>query len=71
MQVIERESAARPGDSVSVRLEGLSGLNAENPLTSTTGAFVAVLVAIAVVSGGSLLLVRTRSNDDNALGDSA
>lgn len=71
VQVIERESAARPGDSVSVRLEGLSGLNAKNPLTSTTGAFVAVLVAIAVVSGGSLLLVRTRSNDDNALGDSA
>jgi hypothetical protein len=71
VEVIEREGTARPGDSVSVRLEGLSGLNAENPLTSTAGAFVAVLVAIAVVSSGALLLVRTRSKDDSTLGDSA
>ena len=37
VEVIMRE-AARPGESVSVRLEGLSGRNASNPLAGKGGA---------------------------------
>ena len=63
VEVFARDAgAAGPGESVSVRLEGLSGRNATNPLTGTTGAFVAVLVALFVVSGGTLLLVRARAD---------
>lgn len=69
--VIARDGAAGPGVSVSVRLEGLSGLNVENPLTGTAGAVLAVLVALAVVSGGALLLVRARGDGAGEAGEGA
>ena len=47
---------ARPGESVSVRLEGLAGRNAANPLTGKGGALIGVLLALAVTGGGALLL---------------
>ena len=55
VEVIARP-AARPGESVSVRLEGLAGRNAANPLTGRGGALAGVLLALAVTGGGALLL---------------
>ncbi len=51
---------ARPGESLSVRIEGLSGRNASNPLTDRGGALAGVLLALAVSGGGALLLLRAR-----------
>ena len=59
VEVIAR-AAARPGESVSVRLEGLSGRNASNPLAAKGGALAGVLLALAVTGGGALLLLRAR-----------
>ena len=59
VEVITREGA-RPGESVSVRLEGLSGRNASNPLAGQGGALAGVLLALAVTGGGALLLLRAR-----------
>ena len=59
VEVIAREGA-RPGESVSVRLEGLSGRNASNPLAGKGGALAGVLLALAVTGGGALLLLRAR-----------
>ena len=59
VEVIAREGA-RPGESVSVRLEGLSGRNASNPLAGKGGALAGVLLALAVTGGGTLLLLRAR-----------
>jgi len=69
--VIEREGGAGPGGSVNVRLEALSGRNRQNPLTGSAGAVVAVLVALAVVSGGSLALLRARGGGASAPGGSS
>ncbi len=55
VEVIAR-AAARPGESVSVRLEGLAGRNAANPLTGRGGALIGVLLALVVSGGGALLL---------------
>ena len=55
VEVIARP-AARPGESVSVRLEGLAGRNAANPLTDRGGALAGVLLALLVTGGGALLL---------------
>ncbi len=55
VEVIVRP-AARPGESVSVRLEGLAGRNAANPLTDRGGALAGVLLALLVTGGGALLL---------------
>ena len=55
VEVIAR-AAARPGESVSVRLEGLAGRNAANPLTGRGGALIGMLLALAVTGGGALLL---------------
>ena len=55
VEVIARADA-RPGESVSVRLEGLAGRNAANPLTGKGGALIGVLLALAVSGGGALLL---------------
>ena len=55
VEVIAR-AAARPGESVSVRLEGLAGRNAANPLTGRGGALIGVLLALVVTGGGALLL---------------
>ena len=69
VEVIAR-AAARPGESVSVRLEGLSGRNASNPLAGKGGALAGVLLALAVTGGGALLLLRAGSRGDRA-GDGA
>ena len=61
VEVVAREGAAGPGDSVSVVLEGLAGGNAANPLTGTGGAVVAVVLALAIISGGAALLWRAGS----------
>jgi hypothetical protein len=58
VEVIAREGAAGPGDSVSVVLDGLAGGNAANPLTGTGGALVAVVIALAIIGGGAALLLR-------------
>jgi hypothetical protein len=51
--VARRGTAAREGESVVVALVGLSGQQAENALTSKTGAAAAV-VAVLLVVGGTL-----------------
>ena len=53
-------SGARPGESVSVRLEGLAGRNAANPLAGSSGALWGALLALAVTGGGALLLLVAR-----------
>ena len=58
VEVVAREGAAGPGDSASVVLEGLAGGNTANPLTGTGGAVVAVVLALAIISGGAALLLR-------------
>ena len=58
VEVVAREGAAGPGDSVSVVLAGLAGGNAPNPLTGTGGAVLAVVLALAIISGGAALLWR-------------
>ncbi len=55
VEVVARP-AAPAGGSVSVRLEGLAGRNAANPLTDRGGALAGVLLALLVTGGGALLL---------------
>lgn len=57
VEVIAR-AGARPGESVSVRLEGLAGRNRENPLAGSSAAILAALLALVVTGGGALLLLR-------------
>ena len=64
--VIAHDGPAGPGESTSVRLEGLTGRNSPNPLTGTAGAAIAVLLALAVVSGGAVLLMRARGGSGSA-----
>ena len=58
VQVVAREGAAGPGDSVSVVLAGLAGGNAPNPLAGSSGAVAGVLLALAIISSGAVLLLR-------------
>ncbi len=64
--VIAHDGPAGPGKSTSVRLEGLTGRNSPNPLTGAAGAAIAVLLALAVVSGGAVLLMRARGGSGRA-----
>ena len=66
VEVVARESAAGPGDSVSVVLAGLAGSNAPNPLTGTGAAVVAVVLALAIISGSAALLWRTGPSGEAA-----
>lgn len=57
--VVGHEGAAGPGESVTVLLDGLAGRNTPNPLTGTTGAAVAVVLALAIIAGGAVALHLT------------
>lgn len=56
--VVARDDAG-PGDSLLVDLVGLSGLaRAENPLTESPGAAIAVVIALVTLVGGAVATMR-------------
>jgi hypothetical protein len=60
-QVIRSTGAAREGGGIVVDIHGLSGLQPDNPLTSTRGAAFASALAVLTLVAGVVLLLRFRA----------
>ena len=61
LSVVALPGLAAPGDSAVASLRGLAGRTRVNPLTDRPGVVLAALLAVAIVAGGALALVRART----------
>jgi hypothetical protein len=60
-RVIRSSEAAREGEGLVVNIEGLSGRQPDNPLTTTRGAAVASALSLLALVAGAVVLFRLRA----------